>query len=209
MAGAISPPGSGGLQNVWRFLPDGTLGTDFHKVGGFPRRADAVGSGSGDLDIDGAGRVILAGGGIRIQPGKTVSQGYGSLHRFLPDGRLDTTFGDHGLIYQLDSGTYRVEAWQLSDVASFEDGTFVAPTYNRLTLYSSDGVALRDLAIPPNLWWANFEIDATGRLIVGGSLSSGASQFVVLRFKPNGTPDGGPFGLTEFCTHLSLRASPT
>jgi uncharacterized delta-60 repeat protein len=128
---------------VARFLPDGTLDRSFGDEG-FVRTLANSETSVGGIVVDRRGRIVIAGRSARAARSHSGGPGSFTVIRYLPDGRLDTSF--------------------------FGDGIF------KSRFGGVEAEATEPL------------IDATGRLVVAGSVSRGVrfdhlnTQGLVVRF---------------------------
>jgi uncharacterized delta-60 repeat protein len=175
-------------------------------------------NGTPDMSFSGDGRLTITFGAgnssvqdIVLQPnGKIVAAGYffnGSNHDFAlvrlnPDGSPDNTFSDDGMLLTDFNG----EDDFINAVAIQPDGRIVVAGSTMLAgrrdfalaRYNTDGTP--DMSFSghgklsagfdyySNVAWALL-IQPDGKLVVAGTVNYGNSDFAVLRYNPDGTPD--------------------
>ncbi|HZN65195.1 MAG TPA: Ig-like domain-containing protein [Tepidisphaeraceae bacterium] len=153
--------------------------------------------GSLDTSFDGDGRWSNAfedAGSVAVQPdGRIISASFSNpaaglrVRRFLPDGSLDASFGDGGMVFL--PGTAGGYVGLLPDAQVVVAGTYavfrLSPTGRLDPSYGSGGSAsipfqIRDLAVAPD-----------GKVLVVGQFDTGQSgnRFSVIRLDVNGAPD--------------------
>lgn len=155
----------------WRYTADGVLASSFAQ---FP-----VDSGNPDIiwtpqamALDGAGRVVVAGAADGIQ---------GRLLRFLPDGQLDSSFGEGGLVRQPSPGR---------EVAAYPDGRIVVVRDQRINAYNADGTLLTDLAAPREMQIASLHIDGANRVLLAGTkVLQSTGAYALVRLNAEWMPD--------------------
>jgi uncharacterized delta-60 repeat protein len=187
-----------GGQTLLRLLPGGQPDPDFGQGGrvtaGLPAAPQALAS----LPD---GRVLVAGGsGELAAPASTLV-----LARLMPDGQPDLTFGSGGQVRTaLDDAASAFSLWPLANGGALVGGVAVSlneGTYSRWVVarYTAGGVLDRafgdtgvttvredrfDAGRPSDL-----AVDAAGRVLVAGSLSSGVCTLA--RLLPSGERDPG------------------
>jgi uncharacterized delta-60 repeat protein len=157
------------------------------------------------LTIDDAGRIVVT-GSLTIDG---VEQGV-TLWRFNPDGTLDTTFGEGGMVTRNDAVTDRADT--ATAVATDDAGRVLVTgaiyrpvTINEHTInvnvmtiwcFAPDGEPDKSFGEngrvvwrqdPPHTSGGGIRIDAESRIVVSGTVSSRGSA--VWRYLPDGTPD--------------------
>jgi uncharacterized delta-60 repeat protein len=207
----------------------GVLGGDFALVRYNP-------DGSEDTTFNGSGRVFTDFGGndtansLDIQSdGKLVAAGtavYGSssddsvvLARYNPNGSLDIGFGANGKIISGISGS----DLQAVDVAIQTDGKIVAAgnvyfpggedflllRYNPNGQFDSSfgigGVVFTDLGYTQ--YARALGVQPDGKIVAVGGLGSAGSDFVLVRYNPNGTLDNSFGGDGVVTTNFDGRES--
>ncbi|HQV51664.1 MAG: T9SS type A sorting domain-containing protein [Flavobacteriales bacterium] len=185
-----------------RYNPDGTLDTSFGTDG---KVTTAVGSGGpaevGSLAIQSDGKIIAAGGAY--EDVSQIVSGVFALVRYNPDGTLDTDFGVDGR----STTEFGYNFARIRSVAIQPDGKIVAvgvshwsPTFDiALARYnvdgsldnsfSDDGKLTTDLGYDQGNG-NSVVIQPDGKILLAGSIGSGsASDFVLIRYNTDGTPD--------------------
>lgn len=146
---------------------------------------------------------------VKVQPdGKIIAagtfDGENALARYLPDGTLDTSFDDDGLIYTEDSGN----SSSIEDMVLQPDGKIVVVSYfpstpaedYRLTRYTADGYPDTtfdgDGSIQVNVNNSDHPttvlLQPDGKILVGGYLfppGTGDLQYFITRHNTNGSLD--------------------
>jgi uncharacterized delta-60 repeat protein len=190
--------GPGGDFELVQLLPDGSLDPAFGDDG---RVSTDFGGAdiAQDVVVQPDGKLVVAG---QVGPGSTCCQG--GLARYGPDGSLDATFGDGGLVAPV------ADAQGLMALALQPGGRIVSVGRNgemgpgdatvvRLTAdgsldpaFGSGGIVRTDLGGPHDEATA-VAIDAAGGIVVGGARSDLAAPVnddaAVVRYLPDGTPD--------------------
>lgn len=157
------------------------------------------------------GKILVAGRADVDFDADMIFYGDIALVRYMPDGSLDTTFGTGGMV-TTDIGGEHDGGWA---IAAQPDGKImVAGSYyngpqidGALVRYladgsldpdfNGDGIATVYLG-PGNDVFYSLALQPDGKILVGGARSSGGSAlFAVMRFLPDGSPDGG-FGSAGF-----------
>jgi uncharacterized delta-60 repeat protein len=173
-----------------RHNPDGTLDPTF---------------GNGGTVLTSFGTANSAGSDVAIQPdGRIVAVGFAGgdfgVARYLPDGALDTGFGTGGLV-TTDFGGFD----QANGVALQPDGKIVVvgplqgavgvarynPNGSLDTAFGTSGKVVTD-ATPSFDGAFDVAVAATGAIVVGGGTGLaplGTSDFLILRYRPDGSLD--------------------
>lgn len=154
------------------------------------QNATAVGWG---LARDQKQRIVVAG---YVQPTKQDLHYYAALARYLPSGKLDQSFGKHGIV-RTRLGGYafaRHVAIQRNGriVVAAESGSPSSPRFTVLRYLTSgkldrsffgDGVLTSNLGSKSSA--RDVIIDTKGRLVVsGGAVDEGAQEFLLMRLIP-------------------------
>jgi uncharacterized delta-60 repeat protein len=212
--GMVLVAGSVNLLDLWdltavRFLPDGTLDSNFNggsasfRFGQLPTMGSAVA-----LQPD--GKIVLA--GSAVEHSFNEDRHYVGLVRLNPDGTEDSTFGVNGITaarfyqaqgysilsvegiaLQLDgkivmAGSFTVEgAWRIFLVRFTADGQ-LDPSFGEdgiiETTIASEAQA-EDITIQPGSGGPSAE-----GILVAGTTGSGTTQdFLLLRYNPDGSLD--------------------
>jgi uncharacterized delta-60 repeat protein len=137
--------------------PAGGLDAAFGQAGKvLVRPPEGAGEWPGSQAVQPDGKIVVAGTAAPARNGYAVL-----LLRFLPDGKLDPSFGTGGRVW--------------SDLVTL-DTPLKGAVVGDVALGSSSGTAV---VVQPD-----------GKIVVGGSTQSGASTaFAVLRYLPDGRPD--------------------
>jgi uncharacterized delta-60 repeat protein len=206
---------NGGVFEVARFTTGGKLDTTF---GGSGHVMTGFGNGNGAtpfaVAIDGQGRIVLA-GASDIVLGDLTQTSELTLVRYLPNGKLDSTFGKDGIdVFSTGpaaSGVANAMAIQ-SDGKILVGGSIGSQFFAaRLTsagaldaTFGTGGVTkvnvkgAENFAAPTGA--CGVAIVAGGKIVLGGTKtdSSGFSRFALTRLNPNGTIDAsfGSNGIT-------------
>jgi uncharacterized delta-60 repeat protein len=172
-------PGGDIAPALARFVPDGSLDRDFGVRGvvvlplsGFPT----------GVALDRQGRIVVSGG---FKDPSNTNVLYGAV-RLLPDGTLDTSFGEGGLL-RIDPGTVSA-LQQVTEAADgsllvVERGNDLASRLVRLSAEGSIDPSFGDGGrVELGLFGAIGGVDSQGRVLV-------ANGTRLLRFAPDGTPD--------------------
>ncbi len=175
-------------------LPAGTLDLTF--VQGVGYRVDPFIPGTtfnnlNDVAIDSKNRII----GV----GQVTVDSYAkiALVRYLPNGNVDTSFGDQGyVVYTMAEG---VDNYGTAVIIDDEDRIIIAGTVDNefaLARFLVDG-SLDDNfngGYPITVGGDNFAsellLDSFGNFIISGTNSADVSNFLVARYTPDGTLDG-------------------
>ena len=194
--GSIVVVGRAGPRfGVARFADDGTLDDGFGQGGKV--RTD-VGPGpdmASDVALQSTGRIVVA--GTSTGPG-----GGFAVVRYRPNGSLDRSFGDHGVVLTPFSGPdegamgVAIDAEDRIVVVGHAGGAFVTARYDtdgRLDdSFSADGVARTNLTKRSDVA-AAVAIQADGAIVVVGTArfeSGGASQrWAEVRYEESGRLD--------------------
>lgn len=175
------------LARLTRFgKPDATFGTK----GRATLKLSEFGDGISDVAVQPDGKIVA--GGVTGTEDRNGGGIY-TLLRFNPDGSLDKTFGEDGIVSEPSLATLTRFAVQpdgkivggdfrFSVVRHNPDGSvdksFGTNGVTKADFGGGDGAA-SSLALQPN-----------GRVVVAGSIGSHAdSVFALARFNPDGTPD--------------------
>lgn len=229
-----------------RYLPDGSLDTSFGTDGivitNFPggRPEDFTGDGIQDLVLQPDGKILAVGFTV-ISDNLPISQDPPSgdinfaLARYHPDGSLDSSFGNQGLV-TLDFSSRNVED-SIHGVALLPDGRIlVAGNVDRSATNEEDFALARFLpngALDPSFGNAGrvqtdlrggshdqaqeIALQPDGRILVGGRSGVPAmlasEDFVVLRYNADGTPDNnfgnGGMALANFFPAPATGGDPS
>ncbi|HEY3239653.1 MAG TPA: hypothetical protein VGL92_08825 [Acidimicrobiia bacterium] len=174
-----------------RYLPDGQLDPSFGTAGLVTTRQGLIAGLAAGLDP--AGRIVLAGQGGA--PGGPYDL---AVARYLPDGKLDPTFGDRGVVRK-DLGPSG--EWASSLALPPDGGVVLAGTSGStfaLLRYRADGrpdPAFGNAGVVtagPAIGSARAVIaDPAGRLVVAGErlVVDSQRQVAVARYAPSGTLD--------------------
>lgn len=92
VAGRTVTPGQNDTFLLAGFLPDGALDPGFAQSGWTSAFASTSGSGAGTIALEPDGRIVVAGDVAAPEEASLA------LARYLPDGRLDPSFGEGGLL---------------------------------------------------------------------------------------------------------------
>ncbi|MCB0036731.1 MAG: tandem-95 repeat protein, partial [Anaerolineales bacterium] len=176
-----------------RYLPDGTVDPAFS--GGVvttdikgEQKIDKI----TDLTVLPDGKILVLG----TQQETVVSESFSVLVRYLPDGRLDTTFGANGvqsvrpstrLFIRPDGkivvgGTINVDGKLMFNVARYlpngsRDNSFASPG-GQLTIEFEGSAGMSDMLMEPD-----------GSLVLAGCQYGDPSQFAMARVRPEGSLD--------------------
>jgi len=199
---AIQPNGSivvvgraGPRFGVARLLSDGTLDGGFGQSG---RARTDVGPGSDvafDVALQSTGRIVVVGTSSGPSGGFVIA-------RYRPNGTLDPTFGDHGIVRtplpgQDDGATgIAIDADDRIVVTGHAGGAFVTARYEvdggLDDSFSSDGVARLNLT-PRNDVAAAVAIQADGAIVVVGTIRRDApiadARWAEVRYLDDGRLD--------------------
>ncbi len=169
-------------------------------------RADQIGAGFLDSGFGEGGilsqiaRQAVAGGPqISVRPdGKFILLGETYLSRYLPDGSLDRSFGQSGVVDNLNAAG-QVVYWSAYDLILQQDGKILvtAATFNEESIvlrYFPDGRLDRTFAqngildgLPSGLRCFSSRVQADGRILLAGDFDSG---FAIVRLTAAGGLDG-------------------
>lgn len=179
-----------------RLNVNGTLDTTFGTGG-------KVQSGNGQvLRFDSSGRILMAGLydlGTRNQP-----KNYVSVRRFLPNGRLDTTFGNNGLAFGFPT-TYRLFGMEIDPFGNIVVGGTATnlPTYDFIAArftpngaidssFSGDGIATADLTGRAD-YGNDLVVQSDGKIVLTGQVVMSVNPYTydvgVARFSFDGSLD--------------------
>lgn len=215
VAGFADMGPGGGRRNFMlaRYNADGTLDGAFGSGGVVITRV-APGDGgdvitTNGMTIDTAGRIVVAG---------SASMGVGAggvnfaLARYHSDGRLDSSFGGDGIVttpmapadnFDVAVSVTTDDAGRILAGGGADSGGFVFDL--AIARYNPDGSLDTsfdtDGKLTANVGPGNTDDDiegivvqATGKILVGGSVSATVitvdSDFAVARYNPDGSPDG-------------------
>ncbi|MDQ0620087.1 putative delta-60 repeat protein [Arthrobacter globiformis] len=154
----------------WRYTAEGVLASSFDQFPADPGNPD-IRWAAEDMAVDGAGRVVVAGG---------VGGFQGRLLRFLPDGRLDATFGLAGSVPLASTGY---------EVAVSPDGRTVVAQDWRISGYGADG-KFQTSSPPLDMQIVSLQIDGAGRVLATGNQTlHGVTSFAVMRLDADRTLD--------------------
>ena len=184
---------------VVRYTPDGTLDTSFSGDG---IATSPVGTGDdygNSVALDGQGRIVVAGFYYAATADIVVV-------RFTADGTLDTSFGGGDGIVTTPIGTGNDFGYSIAldgqgkiVVAGYtNNGTNNDIAVVRYTVDGTldtafgggDGIVTTPIGVGDD-YGRSVLIDSQGRIVVAGHFSNGSnlSDFVVVRYKTDGTPD--------------------
>jgi uncharacterized delta-60 repeat protein len=190
-----------------RYLHDGSLDPGFGTGGRvtthFPSSFFSIAT---RVQIQVDGKIVVAG---YSDSGLTPPGGFDqqfALARYLPDGSLDPSFGDGGLVLT-DFGPYYDLALALTIQpdgkivaagVSYAGMSYIDPSAFALARYNPDGslddgfgtggkvtTAINDQT---DVAWS-IAIDTAGRLVVGGTVFVGDGAFGIARYLPDGSLD--------------------
>ncbi len=206
---------------VTRLLPDGRLDPTFGAPDGFvlTNFGPVGGAEANAMVVQPDGKILLVGGVNELRfDGNTF--GFG-LARYLPDGELDPSFGEGGVVYTRPRGAPVDElSGKLMGVTLQPDGKIVTAGYlvsprvgggvdARMVVarYEADGTLDRGfgsdgLAEPDVTMHALADgvvVQASGRIVVGGALYDlPANEIILVGFDPQGRvdPSFGDGGMT-------------
>ena len=135
--------------------------------------------------IQADGRIVV--GGQSDLPPDRRDVGF-ALARYLPDGRLDASFGSAGRL--LDARGRGASALALQP-----DGKIVAAGAG-IARYASDGTPDRAFGgggtVPTEFYVRGLAIQGDGKLVIAGEIRRRDQyDFVVRRYRPDGAPDAG------------------
>ena len=187
-----------------RYLPNGRLDPSFGPGGSV---LTAFGPGTytegREVRVQNDGKILVAG---ESDSGSAQTRGF-ALARYLPDGRLDPSFGTGGKVLDVPGEAYAL--------ALQRDGKIVAGGYG-VARYAPDGTldpgfgsggkVLTDFGV------SGLAIQGNGRIVVAGSIKRGHHyEFALRRYLSDGSRDPG-FGsggrvTTHFGRHSSDGAS--
>jgi uncharacterized delta-60 repeat protein len=214
--GSIKAP-QGGRLAVARYLPDGSLDPSFG-AGGLVISDAEGGLYPRDVSIDEAGRIVLAGMGVRRRP---------TVARLLSDGRFDPTFGGDGIVGF--EGVLDVEALAVDSVGrivlagSGNSGEGLDPDFAVARLLP-DGAPDRSLAgtgfivvdVSPGTadMAGDVLVDGFGRIVLGGAawvphegVSRYVGRFALVRLHDDGSLDRSLRGSGVAVINMSKRGS--
>jgi uncharacterized delta-60 repeat protein len=170
-----------------RHNPDGTLDTTFGSDGKVLTSFGGSLSAAADVAIQPDGRIVAVG----------IANGDFGVARYNSDGSLDSGFGSGGLV-TTDFGGFD----QANGVALQSDGKIVVvgilqaaiglarynPDGSLDPTFGSGGKVITDATALPD---DGFDVAVTsaGKIVVGGGATFGASDFLVVRYNADGSPD--------------------
>ncbi|MFD9353440.1 delta-60 repeat domain-containing protein [Streptomyces sp. NPDC060031] len=205
----LGPAGGGGRWRLQRFTPDGAVDRSFGHRGTVLTQMSGVGG-----DDEHLWRIALQPDGKIVAVGYAVTATGGedfALARYLPDGRLDPSFGTGGRVFTAlapGAGDDEAQAVQVLGngrivVAGFA-GTGADSSGRDLALarylpdgrldpsFGSGGLVVRDVAGGRDQFKA-MTLDRRGRIVAVGSADLGAgaggTSFAVARYRADGRPD--------------------
>ena len=199
LVGGYSETGSSFDFALVRLNPNGSLDTSFSGDGKVVTSVTTGQDNAYDLALQADGKILLAGWGGPLNDGGL------ELVRYDSTGNLDTTFGVGGIVFLheithclavciqtngkiLVSGGSRVGIGGTYDmaVARFDENG------NLDTSFSEDGIVYTSLRDNDDKSYC-MALDSAGRIVVGGTSlennTSGKKDYVLVRYKPNGTLD--------------------
>jgi uncharacterized delta-60 repeat protein len=167
---------------------DPAFGGDGLVTTNFAKRQDAASA----VAIQDDGGIVVAGSGSL-----TTRDGYVALARYHPDGTLDGSFGDAGLVRAnpTTGDDYAGDVAIQADGRIVVGGTVGAGKFAVLRFnadgtpddtFSGDGVVKTDVATGYDSA-SSVAVDAGGNIVVAGT--SGEGSFAAVRFTSAGTPD--------------------
>ncbi|MDQ4065635.1 MAG: hypothetical protein M3161_06270, partial [Actinomycetota bacterium] len=179
-----------------RYRPDGVLDDSFGSSGIVT--ADLGGDeGTFDVEVDPAGRIVVAGNSWTAGAFSAV------VARFTSSGAPDVTFASEGfLTTRFDGAQASASALEVLDTTQIivAVGIWTTQEYDsrhstivRLNENGSLDPTFGDGGVgelaPPNFGIADIAIDDQQRIVAGGSTTSGHTDIVVLRYSATGTID--------------------
>ncbi|WP_123516583.1 hypothetical protein [Streptomyces sp. 2132.2] len=212
VSGSSDLGGPGGVQwRVQRFTPDGAVDAAFGNHGTVLTPMSPAGG-----DDENIWRIALQSDGKILAVGHAITATGGedfALARYLPDGRLDRSFGTGGKVFTTvapGAGDDEAQAVQVQRdgrivVAGFT-GTRAGTEGRDLALvrylpdgrldpgFGAGGIVVRDVAGGRDQF-KHMVLDGHGRIVAVGSADLGAGRggtsFAVARYRPDGRPDAG------------------
>ncbi len=176
-----------------RYLPDGTLDSSFGENGIVNTRSHYF---FNDLALQNDGKILI-GGNQNVYPQSLV------LMRFLPDGNLDSTFGENGMVIG-DFGGWKQSAGRLAiqpDGKIVTAGNFYEDEYSiadLVTRYNPDGSLDKSFGqrgftiIEDGVTAPGLALQQDGKIVIGGSDYTGDNshrKFYLARLTPEGSLD--------------------
>jgi uncharacterized delta-60 repeat protein len=203
--GRAEGPGSRGARDnaLARLRPDGSLDPSFDGDGRLFLTVPGASFAAGAITLDGAGRLLVAGGASRTVAGQT-SGGFGVV-RLVDDGAVDPAFGTAGLGLATSGGNAQSvmidPAGRILLTGSVATGGVLGaeaavarllPDGSVDTSFGGgDGFATVGLG-PRNDYGADAAVDAAGNILVAGRTDPpdvGVGYVGVFRLDASGTPD--------------------
>jgi len=198
------PDGSDGPQDLVlvRLNADGSLDTAFGNGGKWVFQGTSGFTGSNQVTMDAAGRLLIWGFGTGTSPSGEVLQ----VFRCFADGTTDLSFGNSGRIdVPLDASPYTRPALALGADGSialgwanhfFIDGKYtlnlarLTPDGQLDTGFGYDGRFVGEVGSFPSL---DLAVDAAGAMLVSGTTTSsrGDTDLMLMRVLADGTVDAG------------------
>jgi uncharacterized delta-60 repeat protein len=188
-----------------RYHPDGSLDSEFGSGNGIvvspgPENCGQYSYGeSGKITIQPDGKIV---GVIGYDDWDGNCQWSGLAFRFHPDGLLDASFANNGIV--LSDGEWGTGAlWSVAVQPS--DGKIVVVGYNFIKRLNPDGSADASFGtggavwIPAPVFLLSVAVQPDGKILAGGGSSEPFYDFAIYRFDASGLPDTsfGSYGVAN------------
>jgi uncharacterized delta-60 repeat protein len=144
-----------------------------------------------DMAIQGDGKIVVAGGDV--------------LARYMTDGKLDSSFGNNGVVITGLDGHFVIQ----------NDGKFVVQGGSAIARYTASGILDNSFGkygkvntdISFDFFYRFITMQSDGKIIIGGNrpILNDPTDFVSLRYTSSGKPDKS-FGESGLVTHHFLTS---